>query len=63
MSGRCKACNRKLSEYEMKRKLIGNASHSRTFSDLCSACTIPPTNDYPTEKGTIEVPILEDDES
>lgn len=34
MSGRCKACDKKMNEFEMTRKFVG----SGTYVDLCNHC-------------------------
>ena len=44
MSGRCKACNKIMSEYEMTRKCV----KSGEYLDLCSDCLTFVQDDVPT---------------
>ena len=38
MSGRCRSCNKVLSEYEMTRKITGIYSGKTEYADMCSHC-------------------------
>ena len=38
MSGRCLACNDKLTEQELKRKIKSPVTHLIEYCDLCSHC-------------------------
>ena len=38
MSGRCKACDRKLNEFEIVRKIKSPHTGETSYSDLCSTC-------------------------
>lgn len=39
MSGRCIACNNKLTEQELINKVKSNITHKTTYQDLCGHCT------------------------
>lgn len=38
MSGRCRACNKKLTDYEMARKIKSPQTGVVQYTDLCSLC-------------------------
>lgn len=38
MSGRCRACDKKLEEYEMARKIKSPLTGAVQYTDLCSLC-------------------------
>ena len=59
MSSRCRACNNKLSDTELVRKIKSNITGKVEYVDLCSYCLSPETY-APTQEH--REPLVEIDE-